>query len=833
MSRTRSVLLLLATIALIAPVPVQAQQRPLTPDDLFRIEEIGDIAISPDGRSVAYVHRRPIAGHKEFQQGFLAGNDRADIWLADVAGGAPRNLTNGIADGSGYWSPVWSPDGSRLAMLSTKGGHVRLWVWNKADGTLSAWSPRSIQTVGAPPFAWIDNQRLAAILLAEGENPQQMTVERRAATVAMREWPKTWAGTETTASVIDSGVPATLDKRPQMQLAILTGTGAPQVVGSAYSVRDLRIGPANSYIAALSQVAMLQPDPRRLLQHGASNRFASEDRYELIVADPSGKPAPRPELRVHVVPSSLQWSADGGSLAFVGAAADDDGFTLYRAERSGAVRAVPLRDLDPRTVIWTARGDLLLLADRKTTEGGREQVRPDWWLIVGSDSPRNLTSSLKSAPADLLPEQGRGTLVGVADGDLWRIDPSAGSATNLTGGFEPKIASIVWPSATVPRHAGFDRVVVGVQRESLLDLHLVRLASGEATPFERPSANATLAAYRPDSEVAVFTANEPNGTFLTVAPKATAARTLVKTNEFLSGIGEGQLKQIDYRSTDGQDLKAWVLYPPGYKQGTRYPVVTWVYAGSVTRETPSLLTRLNISHPLSLQLLAARGYVVLLPSMPLAPEREASDPYMELPKGVLPALDKLVDLGVADPARLAVMGQSYGGYSTYGLITQTNRFKAAISLAGLNDLVSLYGIFDMRSRYEPYPHERLFSQSIAESGQIRMGNPPWKDAGRYLRNSPLFYVDRVQTPLLIIQGDMDYVALQQGEQFFTALYRQGKRARFARYWGEGHVFSSPANIRDMWKQIYAWLDEFLAEKAPKTGTQLEATGAGRAGGIER
>lgn len=67
----------------------------------------------------------------------------------------------------------------------------------------------------------------------------------------------------------------------------------------------------------------------------------------------------------------------------------------------------------------------------------------------------------------------------------------------------------------------------------------------------------------------------------------------------------------------------------------------------------------------------------------------------------------------------------------------------------------------------------------------------------------------MQTPLLIIQGDMDYVPLAQGEQFFSALYRQGKRARFVRYWGEGHILQSPANIQDMWQRIYGWFDEFL------------------------
>jgi len=64
------------------------------------------------------------------------------------------------------------------------------------------------------------------------------------------------------------------------------------------------------------------------------------------------------------------------------------------------------------------------------------------------------------------------------------------------------------------------------------------------------------------------------------------------------------------------------------------------------------------------------------------------------------------------------------------------------------------------------------------------------------------------TFMKIMQGDLDYVALQQGEEFFTSLYRQGKRAEFVRYWGEGHVLESPANIRDMWRRIFAWFDQF-------------------------
>jgi dipeptidyl aminopeptidase/acylaminoacyl peptidase len=68
-------------------------------------------------------------------------------------------------------------------------------------------------------------------------------------------------------------------------------------------------------------------------------------------------------------------------------------------------------------------------------------------------------------------------------------------------------------------------------------------------------------------------------------------------------------------------------------------------------------------------------------------------------------------------------------------------------------------------------------------------------------------VDRVQTPLPIIHGDMDYIPIPQGEEYFMGLYRQGKRAAFVRYWGEGHVPESPANIRDMWQRILGWFEQ--------------------------
>jgi dipeptidyl aminopeptidase/acylaminoacyl peptidase len=174
---------------------------------------------------------------------------------------------------------------------------------------------------------------------------------------------------------------------------------------------------------------------------------------------------------------------------------------------------------------------------------------------------------------------------------------------------------------------------------------------------------------------------------------------------------------------------------------------------------------------------------------------------------VLPAVERVIELNVVDPDRLALMGQSYGAYGVYCLLTQTRIFRAAIAIGGMSDLVSLYGAFDARERYTTRAHEPLLQARFAEGGQLRMGAAPWQDAARYVRNSPIFTVDRIHTPLLIVQGDLDFVGIQQGEEMFTALYRLGRRARFVRYWGEGHGVESPANIRDLWRRMTDWLED--------------------------
>ena len=102
-----------------------------------------------------------------------------------------------------------------------------------------------------------------------------------------------------------------------------------------------------------------------------------------------------------------------------------------------------------------------------------------------------------------------------------------------------------------------------------------------------------------------------------------------------------------------------------------------------------------------------------------------------------------------------------------------------------------------------------------EKGFIGLGGPPWKEPDRYRAHSAINQAHKVETPLLLIQGELDFIPIQQSEEFFTALFRQDKRVRLLRYAGEGHTISDRANVLDMWQQMERWLAETMApRKAP-------------------
>jgi dipeptidyl aminopeptidase/acylaminoacyl peptidase len=275
-----------------------------------------------------------------------------------------------------------------------------------------------------------------------------------------------------------------------------------------------------------------------------------------------------------------------------------------------------------------------------------------------------------------------------------------------------------------------------------------------------------------------------------------STRRLTQINPALEGFTYGTTRLVDW-SGNGKTLRGALLTPAGYESGKRYPTIVNVYGGS-SRSNSLFRFGLSGAGVENMQIFATRGYAMLLPDTPIDLEKHA--PMSQIAAGVLPGVDRVVEMGVADPDRLGVMGHSYGGYSTLSLVVQSPRFHAAMASASISNLISMYGEFQ---------NGESGGIGYLEKGQGNMGDTPWKERERYIANSPFFFLDRVQTPVLLVHGGLDVP--ENAEQTYVALKRLGKPVELAIYEGEQHWEGTwgYANQVDYWKRMLAWFGRYL------------------------
>jgi dipeptidyl aminopeptidase/acylaminoacyl peptidase len=805
-------------------------KRPMGVDDLFALEQMSTVTASPDGEWLAVVIARARTSAEKYQRYASADDvDHSDVWLVPRRGGERRNITNGFADGSGYWNPVWSPDGKRLAMLATKGAHrgrAFVYLWERATDTLRQLTGRGVDlgAYGDKNFVtygmlWSDSTTLLCPVEPDDALPMGYQVMSFPFTKAATEWAKARRGLEPAVSVLESGRELNESERPTGQLLALDVVSARSRPVADGNFRQLLVSPTRRHLALIAETGRIPPRPDRRIAYGDRFRELWRTRLLLLSLDDGLKivrvdSVIDPKLMGGDTPHS--WSPDGSSLAVIGKEHRDDqtatGLWVVSA-LSGAARRVTTSALEVSASAWSSGGQLLALASSRSSYGTNGNSRFDWWAInrKAPDPARKLTAQLKVVPASLSPTPSRNVMLGIAAGDLWSIDARTGAAKNVTHGFEPEIQEEAWPTG-IQRKARYrtERIV----RTRDQDLYGIEWADSAVRlrPVPHPSTAASLVEYRAEQRLTAFTGIKPDGTFLwTGDGRSDRFEQRIALNGQVAQIADARRMLIEYRGTDGDRLSGLLLLPVGYEQGKRYPLVTWVHPGRVVSDTTSFFFVYDKQSVSSLNVypLISRGYALLIPSMPMPPDGDTGEPYLTLAKGVMAAVDKVVDIGIADPDRLALMGHSFGGYAVYSLVTHTNRFRVAVSFAGPANLFSAYGTLWPGQRYYDFAHEELFHPALSESGQVLMGNTPWGDLSRYVRNSPVYFADRVQTPLMIVQGDLDYVPIQQGEEFFTGLYRLGKKAKFVRYWGEGHTIETPVNTRDMWQRIFRWFDEHL------------------------
>lgn len=279
------------------------------------------------------------------------------------------------------------------------------------------------------------------------------------------------------------------------------------------------------------------------------------------------------------------------------------------------------------------------------------------------------------------------------------------------------------------------------------------------------------------------------------------ARKLTDVNPNLDEFAWGTSELTEWLSTDGTPLQGVVIKPGNYEPGKRYPVLVYYY--ELFSQRLHEFNEPAVNHRPSFPLYASNGYVVFLPDVRF----EVGRPGFSATKAVVPGVQHLIDMGLADPDRIALHGHSWSGYQTAFVVTQTNIFKTAIAGAPVSNMTSAYSGIRWGSG--------LARQFQYEKGQSRLSGSLWEARDEYIDNSPVFFADRIQTPMLILHGDEDdAVPWWQSIELYLAMRRLDKEAVFLEYRGEPHHPQKYANKLDWSIKMKQWLDYYLKDAPP-------------------
>ena len=274
------------------------------------------------------------------------------------------------------------------------------------------------------------------------------------------------------------------------------------------------------------------------------------------------------------------------------------------------------------------------------------------------------------------------------------------------------------------------------------------------------------------------------------------ARRLTDVNPNIADFAWGTSELTEWLSADGIPLQGVVIKPGNYEPGRRYPVLVYYY-----RFFSQRLHEFNqpaVNHRPSFPLYASNGYVVFLPDVRF----EVGRPGFSATKSVVPGVQHLIDIGVADPDAIALHGHSWSGYQTAFMVTQTNIFKTAIAGAPVGNMTSAYSGIRLGSG--------LARQFQYEMSQSRLSGSLWEARDDYIDNSPIFFADKINTPMLILHGDVDdAVPWEQSIGLYLAMRRNGKEAVFLQYRDEPHHPQTYPNKLDWAMKMKEWLDYYL------------------------
>jgi dipeptidyl aminopeptidase/acylaminoacyl peptidase len=748
----------------LAPLPVKEALKTLS------LPIFTPIDLSPDGKLVAYAlydsARKALATQRRSPQdleqiGIPRGADYCDIWITDTTTGTARNLTQGRGTS---WAPVWSPNGKYLAFYSDRDSAPALWLWERSSGTLRKASDAIIRTrIETCVPRWTpDSKRVVIRLLPKGmtladasslmnkpvteiDNAAETSKEPGSTVVLFRSKTANATSEKEKAGQYDNLVFYTADLGVVDVDAKITRRVSSRIVADTYW-----LSPDGTNVAVL-------------IYKGRQSQQTLQALFDVVVislADGRSRTLVSDFGSDVLIP--LSWSPDGKSLAYM---------TAGPVVKNNCW-VVSLSGGEPRNV---TQGE-------HPTFDSTFLYRGPLWDATGSHIYLLARTSLWQASIT----DGRTTQIASIPGRILRHIVTQDGRTVWTAKADDRIVVVTRDDET--KQEGFYSISLSTGKfEKLLEEN----KSYGFVPSLRTAAKQHYLVYTSQS------AAEPEDIWFTEASGFRPQR-LTHINPIFDRYVMGEGRMIEWQTLNGQKVRGALLLPAGYTPGKRYPLIVYQYPGSMWSNYGNLFGFSPFSAAVeNSQFFATRGYAVLMPDVPAKPETYMKD----IAAAVLPAVEKVVELGIADGDRVGITGQSNGGYGVLSLIVQTDRFKAAVDRMGPGNLISQY----------TQMAENGASFYTGEMVQ-RTGGSLWEKRDKFIENSPMFYFDRVKTPLLIIQGTADtQVAAARSDEVFVSLRFLRKEVEYARYDGESHgvaEWSFPNQV-DCLNRVIAWFDLWL------------------------
>jgi dipeptidyl aminopeptidase/acylaminoacyl peptidase len=637
---------------------------------------------------------------------------------------------------------AWSPDGTLLALLLLEGERFRPVIWERASGRVRSIAlPRGHAVSEALPPQWSAD---GTTLLLGARRDAWWHEARQRFDAELR-------GPVVVQSSEDPFLSWDAIRRMPLRQSLFT-----------YDVRSGQV------VERVTETDIRTP---RLLDDGAIvylQDITEKTDYETIggntnriLLQRAAGAEPR-ELLASTRGISLVWSGDGRAFAFA---------------REGRIFFARLDDAEPRP----------LTAEPRDTADAAAAERAPTPPAPGADRERARTD--RFTPVRLSHD---GALLVASNREgLWLIDTASGERRRFhEAAPEDERDAPRWSVVAWSRDGNDLYLTYASRIEWERGLYRHRRSTGETTQLvkdDRLYSGWRLSDDGSTFVVAISEANRPADLYTADASLA-EVRRLTDLNPW---IGERQLAEarlIDYRDVDGNRQHGVLYLPVGYAEGQRYPTIFLIYE---TYFDPGFNGTVNF--------LTANGYAVMQPSVSF----ETGYPGEAWLKSVTAAANRLIDLGIADGDRLGVHGTSYGGYATNLLITQTNRFKAAINISGKTNMISFY---------TDSPRLGVRNIHAPERSQDRIGATLWEQPHKYIAHSAVMAADRIRTPLLLITGQQDHnVTERTTSEMFYALRRLGRTVEWVSYINGGHGMptSTVDEVHDYHRRLLGWYDRFL------------------------